>query len=108
MTWYGGELSQELPTPAHFAQATQLVREDDIADVIVCGPDLAKHIETIQAFATAGAVWQAVVFGFGGLRLTDQGITATPRLPAHWQRLRFKLFERGQQREFVFEHTPPP
>jgi hypothetical protein len=24
-----------------------------------------------------------------------------------WQRLRFKLFERGQQREFVFEHTPP-
>jgi len=29
------------------------------------------------------------------------------RLPAHWQRLRFKLFERGQQREFVFENKPP-
>jgi G6PDH family F420-dependent oxidoreductase len=51
---HGGELSQELPTPAHFAQATQTVREDDIADVIVCGPDPAKHIEKIQTFAKAG------------------------------------------------------
>jgi coenzyme F420-dependent glucose-6-phosphate dehydrogenase len=50
----GSELSQELPTPAHFAQATQLVREDDIAQVIVCGPDPAKHIAKIQEFAEAG------------------------------------------------------
>jgi hypothetical protein len=28
--------------------------EDDVADVIVCGPDPAKHIEKIQAFAKAG------------------------------------------------------
>ena len=49
-----GELSQELPTPAYFAQATQLVCEDDIAEVIVCGPDPAKHIEKIQAFVKAG------------------------------------------------------
>jgi kojibiose phosphorylase len=69
--------------------------------------DLRLNTEHGIHGATAGAVWQAVVFGFGGLRLTDQGITATPRLPAHWQRLRFKLFERGQQREFVFENTPP-
>jgi coenzyme F420-dependent glucose-6-phosphate dehydrogenase len=34
--------------------ATQLVREDDIADMIVCEPDPAKHIEKIQAFAKAG------------------------------------------------------
>jgi kojibiose phosphorylase len=69
--------------------------------------DLRLNTEHGIHGATAGAVWQAVVFGFGGLCLTDQGITATPRLPAHWQRLRFKLFERGQQREFVFENTPP-
>jgi len=55
--------------------------------------------------AAAGAVWLAAVFGFGGLRLTDQGITATPRLPAHWRRLRFKLFDRGEQREFVFDNN---
>ncbi len=56
--------------------------------------------------AAAGAVWLAAVFGFGGLRLTDQGITATPRLPAHWRQLRFKLFDRGEQREFVFDNNP--
>jgi kojibiose phosphorylase len=50
-------------------------------------------------------MWQGAVFGFGGLRLTDQGITTAPRLPAHWQRLRFKLFDRGEQREFVFTNT---
>jgi kojibiose phosphorylase len=69
--------------------------------------DLRLNTEHGIHGATAGALWQAIVFGFGGVRLTDQGITATPRLPAHWQRLRFKLFERGQQREFVFENTPP-
>jgi G6PDH family F420-dependent oxidoreductase len=49
-----GELSQELPTPAFFAQAAQLVREDDVAQMIVCGPDAARHIEQIQQYADAG------------------------------------------------------
>jgi kojibiose phosphorylase len=69
--------------------------------------DLRLNTEHGIHGATAGAVWQAAVFGFGGLRLTDQGLEATPRLPAHWQRLRFKMFERGQQREFVFDNRPP-
>jgi kojibiose phosphorylase len=69
--------------------------------------DLRLNTEHGIHGATAGSVWQAVVFGFGGLRLTDQGLTATPRLPAHWQRLRFKLFYRGEQREFVFDNSPP-
>jgi coenzyme F420-dependent glucose-6-phosphate dehydrogenase len=49
-----GELSQELPTPAHFEQAAKLVREDDVAEVIVCGPDAARHIAKIQKYAEAG------------------------------------------------------
>jgi coenzyme F420-dependent glucose-6-phosphate dehydrogenase len=49
-----GELSQELPTPAFFAQAAHLVQEDDIAQVVVCGPDPAKHIERIQQYVAAG------------------------------------------------------
>jgi kojibiose phosphorylase len=69
--------------------------------------DLRLNTEHGIHGATAGGVWQAVVFGFGGVRLTAQGITAAPQLPAHWRRLRFKLFERGQQREFVFENRPP-
>jgi coenzyme F420-dependent glucose-6-phosphate dehydrogenase len=49
-----GELSQELPTPAFFEQAAQLVREDDVAQRIVCGPDPAKHIAQIQEYANTG------------------------------------------------------
>jgi kojibiose phosphorylase len=67
--------------------------------------DLRQNTEHGIHGATAGAMWQGAVFGFGGLRLTDQGITTAPRLPAHWQRLRFKLFDRGEQREFVFTNT---
>ena len=50
--------------------------------------------------ATAGGIWQAVVFGFGGIRLTDEGLTATPRLPQGWTRLRFRLHYRGQVHDF--------
>ncbi len=49
-----GELSQELPQPAHFEQAAQLVTEDKIAETIVCGPDPQRHIEQIQKYADAG------------------------------------------------------
>jgi len=66
--------------------------------------DLRLNTEHGIHGATAGSVWQAAVFGFGGLRLTDQGLTAAPRLPAHWQRLQFKVFYHGGQREFVFDN----
>jgi len=46
--------------------------------------------------ASAGGTWQAAVFGFGGLRVTQAGWTATPRLPSHWRRLAFKFFYRGE------------
>lgn len=49
-----GTLSQELPLPEHFAQAVKVVREDDVAEVIVCGPDPAKHLEKLQQTAEAG------------------------------------------------------
>jgi kojibiose phosphorylase len=68
--------------------------------------DLRLNTEHGIHGATAGAMVQAAVFGFGGVRLTEQGLTAAPRLPKHWQRLRFKLFDRSQQREFVFENPP--
>ena len=50
----GGELSQELPTPAHFEQASKLVTEDVIAESVVCGPDAERHIAKIQEFIDAG------------------------------------------------------
>jgi coenzyme F420-dependent glucose-6-phosphate dehydrogenase len=49
-----GELSQELPTPAHFEQAVQLVTEEKVAESIVCGPDPKKHLDQIRAYVDAG------------------------------------------------------
>ena len=49
-----GELSQELSTPAHFEQAAQLVTEDKVAEMVVCGPDPRRHLELIQKYVDAG------------------------------------------------------
>lgn len=49
-----GELSQELPTPTHFSQAAQNVREEDIAESIICGNDPQRHLDAIEEFRSAG------------------------------------------------------
>ena len=49
-----GELAQVLPTPEHFEQASQLVTEEMIAEIVPCGPDLDEHLQTIQEYADAG------------------------------------------------------
>lgn len=49
-----GELNQELPMPAHFEQAAQNVTEDQIAEVIACGPDPERHVELLRRYADAG------------------------------------------------------
>lgn len=49
-----GQLSQDLPTPAHFAQAAEMVDADDVAERVVCGPDPGPHIEMIERYRDAG------------------------------------------------------
>jgi beta-phosphoglucomutase len=86
-------LACELGSPEeayeHFIRAALV----DLKDV--CG----NTRDGIHA-ASAGGLWQAVVFGFGGVRLTDDGPVAHPRLPAHWTRLKFRLQYRGQWYDF--------
>lgn len=50
--------------------------------------------------ASAGGVWQAVIFGFGGFQLTANGPVANPHLPPKWTRLKFKIHWRGAWHEF--------
>jgi kojibiose phosphorylase len=50
--------------------------------------------------ASAGGLWQAVILGFGGVRFTEAGPVANPRLPSHWTRLKFRLQHRGQWYDF--------
>jgi len=49
-----GELSQVLPTPRHFEQASSLVTEEMIGEAIVCGPDVDRHVAAVQQYVDAG------------------------------------------------------
>jgi G6PDH family F420-dependent oxidoreductase len=49
-----GQLAQDLPTPQHFEQATELVRDEDIASAVPCGPDPEPVLEQLKSFEKAG------------------------------------------------------
>lgn len=49
-----GDLSQELPLPRHFEQASSNVTPEQIEQSIVCGPDIGPIRERIEQFAQAG------------------------------------------------------
>ncbi|MDX2240862.1 MAG: beta-phosphoglucomutase [Leptolyngbyaceae cyanobacterium bins.302] len=65
----------------------------DLADV------RGNAAEGIHA-ASAGGVWQAIVFGFAGIHLTSTGPISAPTLPAGWTRLKFCLTWQGKPYEF--------
>ncbi len=46
--------------------------------------------------ACCGAVWQAVVLGFAGLNISDDGYTTHPCWPDGWTRLAFTFLHRGK------------
>jgi kojibiose phosphorylase len=86
-------LACELNKPAeayeHFMRSALV----DLADV------RGNAAEGVHA-ASTGGVWQAVVFGFGGVHLTENGPVANPKLPAGWTRLKFQFVWRGEVYEF--------
>ena len=45
--------------------------------------------------ATMGGLWQAAVFGFGGVRADGNAVRIDPRVPATWDRLVFPIRWRG-------------
>ncbi|HEX5334368.1 MAG TPA: hypothetical protein VFW55_00715 [Propionicimonas sp.] len=53
--------------------------------------------------ASAGGLWQAVVFGFAGLEVTADGWRTTPMLPKHWTRVEFGFDHRGVRQRVVVE-----
>lgn len=56
--------------------------------------------------AACGGVWQAVVFGFAGLHINEvDELAADPRLPAHWKRLSFTIYFRGEKRAITLNNT---
>lgn len=49
-----GAVLTELAEPRDFEQAARLVREEDVARVVICGPDADVHLSAIAGFAAAG------------------------------------------------------
>ena len=47
--------------------------------------------------ASAGGLWQAIVFGFAGLQLAPDGPRVDPRLPPRWKGVRFTVYHRGKR-----------
>ncbi len=56
--------------------------------------------------ASAGGVWQSIVFGFAGVRTLNGNPQASPHLPEGWTRVKFKLQWRGQWYEFDLRAQP--
>jgi beta-phosphoglucomutase family hydrolase len=46
--------------------------------------------------AALGGLWQAAVFGFAGLHLSEDGPQLDPKLPAQWRELAFRIRWRGK------------
>jgi G6PDH family F420-dependent oxidoreductase len=49
-----GQLCQELPLPAHFAQAASLVTPEMVAEKVACGPDPERHVQAVSDYLEAG------------------------------------------------------
>ena len=44
----------EMTTPERFEEAAENVREEDVAEAVVCGPDPERHRAAIQEYVDAG------------------------------------------------------
>ncbi|MEA3453449.1 MAG: glycoside hydrolase family 65 protein [Candidatus Caldatribacteriota bacterium] len=61
------------------------------------GEDLKTSWGGLHA-ASLGGNWQAVVNGFGGVRITNDGkLRINPHLPKRWKNLKFKITWRGEK-----------
>ena len=45
--------------------------------------------------ANMGGTWMAIVYGFAGLRIKENYISLTPKLPKNWRGLNFKFLYKG-------------
>jgi coenzyme F420-dependent glucose-6-phosphate dehydrogenase len=49
-----GQLSQDLPTPKHFEDATDVLTEEQVTGSVPCGPEVGPVVESVRAYIKAG------------------------------------------------------
>ncbi len=59
--------------------------------------DLHSNARDGVHIASTGGVWNALIYGFGGMRDHGGNLTFDPRLPKDWQSLGFQLQVRGSK-----------
>ena len=69
----------------YFRQASQIDLSDNMGNATG-----GVHIGGL------GGLWQAAVFGFAGLRLSEDGPQLDPKLPPAWRELSFRIRWRGK------------
>jgi trehalose/maltose hydrolase-like predicted phosphorylase len=71
--------------------ALRYLRETAATDL-----DLEPNSAGGVRIAGLGALWQTVIFGFAGLRITQDKLDIDPRLPREWRSLSFRVCWRGR------------
>ena len=69
---------------SYFGQASRIDLVDEMGN-----SDKGLHA------ASMGGLWQAVVNGFAGLKISEEGLTIEPVLPEKWERITFKYTYKG-------------
>ena len=73
-----------------------------------CQIDLGTNMESSVKgthMAGFGGVWNTVVEGFGGVRITEKGLRVEPHLPSTWRSLKYSINWQGVKAEVYVTHT---
>lgn len=68
------------------------------------GQEMRSSDEGIHS-AAMGGIWQAAVFGFGGVRIAGEKLRIWPVLPEEWSGLRFRIVWQGSPLEISADHS---
>ncbi|HTK09132.1 MAG TPA: hypothetical protein VL485_18325 [Ktedonobacteraceae bacterium] len=95
---YGSSLTPAL----HVILASELGHLEDAYKLFMKGAlvdleDLRGNAAEGIHDACSGAVWQAAILGFAGLRVTESGYSTDPHWPDNWTRLAFTFSHKGER-----------
>jgi trehalose/maltose hydrolase-like predicted phosphorylase len=88
-----------LARAGRFGTALEALRLSSRLDV----DDLTATTAGGLHLATLGGVWQALVFGFAGVRVKGDALVVDPRLPDAWNSFELRLKFRGRPLEIRIE-----
>ncbi|MCL1995310.1 MAG: glycoside hydrolase family 65 protein [Defluviitaleaceae bacterium] len=98
-----------LSLSTHSILASDMGQEDLAYELFerACNIDMGENMsssnEGIHA-GSIGGIWQCVVFGFAGFRVTENTIRLAPKLPKHWRSLNFYLWLKGEKIKVTVTH----